>query len=154
MPTLKLWLKVFQILEKHSPLGEKGKLVLSFHGMPQSYVNKGDPYQDQTVVESDLIANRLNLKSDQWIRTYQSRFGKDVWLQPYTEPTLVELAKKERNVLILFVRALLPTVWKLMRKSREKQEKPSWTRAVKNLITSRASMPKITGLTYSAIFSW
>ena len=80
--------------KKHSPLGEKGKLVLSFHGMPQNYVNKGDPYQDQTVVESDLIANRLNLKSDQWVRTYQSRFGKDVWLQPYTEPTLVELAKQ------------------------------------------------------------
>ena len=138
--------------KKHSPLGEKGKLVLSFHGMPQSYVNKGDPYQDQTVVESDLIANRLNLKSDQWIRTYQSRFGKDVWLQPYTEPTLVELAKKGTERIDIVCPSFITDCWKLMRKSREKQEKPSWTRAVKNLITSRASMPKITGLTYSAIF--
>ena len=57
-------------------------------------MEKGDPYERQTTIEADLIARLLNLQPDQWIRTYQSRFGKDEWLQPYTEPALINLAKQ------------------------------------------------------------
>ncbi len=78
----------------HGALGKRGRLVFSFHGMPKSYVEKGDPYERQTTIEADLIARLLNLQPDQWIRTYQSRFGKDEWLQPYTEPALINLAKQ------------------------------------------------------------
>lgn len=72
--------------------GKSEQLLLSFHGLPQSYVDKGDPYQKQCSHTANLIASQLALNSDEWQLTFQSRFGPDPWLQPYTDKTLIELA--------------------------------------------------------------
>jgi ferrochelatase len=74
--------------------GRPDKLVMSFHGMPRRTRDLGDPYHGECLETGRLLAQRLDLKDDQWVVTFQSRFGKAEWLQPYTEPTLVGLAKK------------------------------------------------------------
>ena len=81
-------------MKKHwSAHGRAEKLVMSFHGLPQRTVDRGDPYQRQCIVTANLLAKELQLKSGEWATTFQSRFGAARWLQPYTEPTLVELAR-------------------------------------------------------------
>jgi ferrochelatase len=69
------------------------KLVMSFHGVPRRTLELGDPYHCECLVTARLLAERLQLPADRWVVTFQSRFGKAEWLQPYTEPTLVELAR-------------------------------------------------------------
>jgi ferrochelatase len=68
-------------------------IVASFHGMPQKYVDKGDPYQAQCVATTDALRKRLGLDASKLILTFQSRFGFDEWLQPYTDKTIEKLAK-------------------------------------------------------------
>ena len=68
-------------------------IVASFHGMPQKYVDKGDPYQAQCVATTDALRKRLGLDAARLILTFQSRFGFDQWLQPYTDKTIVQLGK-------------------------------------------------------------
>ncbi|BEV45240.1 ferrochelatase [Afipia carboxidovorans] len=67
-------------------------IVASFHGMPQKYVDKGDPYQTQCVATVEALRERLNLSDTELILTFQSRFGYDPWLQPYTDETMKRLA--------------------------------------------------------------
>lgn len=74
--------------------GRPDKLVMSFHGMPRRTRDLGDPYCGECLETGRLLAQRLDLKDEQWVVTFQSRFGKAEWLQPYTEPTLVGLAKQ------------------------------------------------------------
>ena len=69
------------------------KLVMSFHGIPQRNTALGDPYAAQCQTTANLLAQALGLQPEQWQLTYQSRFGRAQWLQPYTEPTLVALAR-------------------------------------------------------------
>lgn len=73
--------------------GRGTKLVMSFHGVPRFTLDKGDPYHCECHVTGRLLANALDLKPDEYAVTFQSRFGKAEWLQPYTEPTLVALAQ-------------------------------------------------------------
>src|SRR3984893_16484547 len=68
-------------------------MVASFHGMPQKYVDKGDPYQAQCVATTDALRKRLGLEASKLVLTFQSRFGTDEWLQPYTDKTIEQLAK-------------------------------------------------------------
>ena len=68
-------------------------IVASFHGMPQKYVDQGDPYFSQCVATTDALRKRLGLDASQLILTFQSRFGNDEWLQPYTDKTIEKLAK-------------------------------------------------------------
>jgi ferrochelatase len=68
-------------------------MVASFHGMPQKYVDKGDPYQAQCIATTDALRKRLGLEPSKLILTFQSRFGTDEWLQPYTDKTIEKLAK-------------------------------------------------------------
>jgi protoporphyrin/coproporphyrin ferrochelatase len=68
------------------PRGER--LLFSFHGIPQRYVDAGDPYYEQCVVSARLIATRLGLADDAWELCFQSRVGREAWLQPYTEATI------------------------------------------------------------------
>lgn len=68
--------------------GVPDKLLMSFHGIPQSYADQGDPYPNQCQVTADLLADALGLKPHQWQLCYQSRFGLKPWLQPYTDETL------------------------------------------------------------------
>jgi protoporphyrin/coproporphyrin ferrochelatase len=68
-------------------------IVASFHGMPQKYVDKGDPYQRQCTATTEALRKRLGLDSSKLLLTFQSRFGFDQWLQPYTDKTMEKLAK-------------------------------------------------------------
>lgn len=74
-------------------------LVMSYHGLPK---RGGEAYQAQCLATSRLLAGALNLKAGEWKATFQSRFGFAEWLQPYTEPALVELAKSGRTALDVF----------------------------------------------------
>src|SRR5674476_178457 len=69
-------------------------IVASFHGMPQKYVDKGDPYQAQCIATTDALRKRMGLDASKLILTFQSRFGFDAWLQPYTDKTMERLAKE------------------------------------------------------------
>jgi ferrochelatase len=69
-------------------------IVASFHGMPQKYVDNGDPYYAQCVATTDALRKRMGLDASKLILTFQSRFGFDAWLQPYTDKTMERLAKE------------------------------------------------------------
>lgn len=71
---------------------DKGhKLFISFHGMPKSTLESGDPYFCHCHKTARLLADELNLQKDQWEMAFQSRFGKAEWLQPYAAKRFVEL---------------------------------------------------------------
>ncbi|HEX6706966.1 MAG TPA: ferrochelatase [Albitalea sp.] len=74
--------------------GAPQRLVLSFHGVPRRTLSLGDPYHCECQKTARLLSERLRLKPEQVLVTFQSRFGKAEWLQPYTEPTLVALARQ------------------------------------------------------------
>lgn len=73
--------------------GRGDKLLMSFHGMPERTLHLGDPYHCQCHKTARLLAARLGLDESQYQVTFQSRFGKAKWLQPYTEPTLRALGQ-------------------------------------------------------------
>jgi protoporphyrin/coproporphyrin ferrochelatase len=68
-------------------------IVASFHGMPQEYVDKGDPYQAQCIATTDALRKRMGLDASKLLLTFQSRFGFDEWLKPYIDKTIAQLAK-------------------------------------------------------------
>mgnify|MGYP002776214826 CR=1 FL=1 len=74
--------------------GRPDKLVMSFHGVPERTLHLGDPYHCECYKTARLLAEKLGLSKDQYQLTFQSRFGKAKWLEPYTEPTLVAMAQK------------------------------------------------------------
>jgi protoporphyrin/coproporphyrin ferrochelatase len=69
-------------------------IVASFHGMPQKYVDKGDPYQAQCLATTEALRKRLGMDASKLLLTFQSRFGYDEWLKPYTDKTMERLAKE------------------------------------------------------------
>jgi protoporphyrin/coproporphyrin ferrochelatase len=73
--------------------GRSEKLVMSFHGVPKRTLLLGDPYHCECLKTARLLAQRLRLQPHEYMVTFQSRFGKAEWLQPYTTPTLQQLAK-------------------------------------------------------------
>jgi protoporphyrin/coproporphyrin ferrochelatase len=77
--------------QKH---GRPQKLLMTFHGVPKFTLMKGDPYHCLCHVTGRLLAVRLGLKADEWMLTFQSRFGKAEWLKPYTDETLKALPKQ------------------------------------------------------------
>src|SRR5690554_3022857 len=74
--------------------GQPDKLVLSYHGVPLRYLHEGDPYHCECYKTSRLIAEYLGLHKDQYVTTFQSRFGREQWLQPYTDATLKALPEQ------------------------------------------------------------
>jgi protoporphyrin/coproporphyrin ferrochelatase len=73
---------------------EPEHFVFSFHGIPKKYAQRGDPYATHCVRTTQLLVERLGWRRDQWTRTFQSRFGPQAWLKPYTDDVLEALAKK------------------------------------------------------------
>ena len=69
-------------------------IVASFHGMPQKYVDKGDPYQAQCEATTEALRKRMGMDASKLLLTFQSRFGFDEWLKPYTDKTMKRLAKE------------------------------------------------------------
>jgi ferrochelatase len=79
---------------KHWEVNGRGdKLVMSFHGVPKRTLMLGDPYHCECYKTARLLAAELGLSEQQYMVTFQSRFGKAEWLQPYTAPTLIKLAQ-------------------------------------------------------------
>ena len=68
------------------------KLLFSFHGIPQRYFDRGDPYFCHCHKTARLVATKMSLNDDQWQVVFQSRFGKEEWLKPYCDETLKQLA--------------------------------------------------------------
>jgi len=75
--------------------GRPDKLVMSFHGVPQYTLEKGDPYHCECHKTARLLAQQLGLKPEQYALSFQSRFGKAEWIKPYTTATLLELGKQK-----------------------------------------------------------
>jgi ferrochelatase len=75
--------------------GRPEKLVMSFHGVPQYTLEKGDPYHCECLKTGRLLAEELGLSKEQYVVSFQSRFGKAEWVKPYTTATLLELGKQK-----------------------------------------------------------
>ncbi|MDP7592595.1 MAG: ferrochelatase [Litorilituus sp.] len=95
------------VTEHVKQFGKPDKLVLSYHGMPEQFYLWGDPYYDfcqQTteLLKQELLTRPLDFESDSIMMTFQSRFGKAAWLQPYTDETLENLPQKgDKHIAIL-----------------------------------------------------
>lgn len=66
-------------------------LLFSFHGIPEQYADRGDPYPQQCKETAEQVARELGLTAGQWQLSFQSRFGRQKWLQPYTDTLLRQL---------------------------------------------------------------
>src|SRR5690606_1064928 len=71
--------------------GEGDHLLMTFHGIPKSYCDQGDPYARRCELTARALADALGLHEDQWSLSFQSRVGAAEWLKPYTEETLGEV---------------------------------------------------------------
>lgn len=74
--------------------GRAERLMMSFHGLPRRYLKAGDPYYCECHATGRLLAERLGLTDDAWRLTFQSRFGREEWLKPYTDHTLRDWARE------------------------------------------------------------
>lgn len=91
------------VREKTAALGTKrDKVLISFHGIPLRYATLGDPYPEHCYATANALAKEMGWQSDDTLVTFQSRFGKEPWLQPYTDTTLMKLgAEGVKSVLAL-----------------------------------------------------
>jgi protoporphyrin/coproporphyrin ferrochelatase len=77
-------------------------ILASYHGMPEEYVAKGDPYYDHCARTTALLRNKLKIDDTKMIMTFQSRFGPAEWLKPYTDQTVKALAARGvKNIVII-----------------------------------------------------
>ena len=85
-----------------SQLDNGTRLLFSFHGIPVAQEAAGDPYPSRCRETAELVARQLGLGEDQWLTTFQSRFGPAPWVQPYTDETLASLAASgTRHVVVV-----------------------------------------------------
>ncbi len=75
--------------------GRPDKLVMSFHGVPQYTIARGEPYQEQCLQTCQLLAAALDLRQHQYVICFQSRFGRAEWIKPYTFDVLAELGQQK-----------------------------------------------------------
>lgn len=78
--------------------GRGERLLISFHGIPKRYADNGDPYPKHCHHTANELAKRLDLKEGEWLCSFQSRFGREEWLQPYTDKTLEQWGSDIRQV--------------------------------------------------------
>lgn len=84
---------VNSIAKHRKQYGSAEKLLFSFHGLPQRYLDQGDPYFCECHKTARLVAEKLELEADQWTLAFQSRFGREEWLKPYADKTLIKWAQ-------------------------------------------------------------
>lgn len=103
--------------------GRPDKLLMSFHGLPRYTLDKGDPYHCECQKTGRLLAQELGLKPGQYAISFQSRFGKAAWLQPYTTATLKEWGKQKTGRVDVvcpgFVADCLETLEEIAQEGRE-----------------------------------
>ena len=103
--------------------GRPEKLLMSFHGVPQYTLDKGDPYHCECHKTGRLLAQALGLTDEQYTVSFQSRFGRAEWIKPYTTATLKELGRqKTRRVDVVcpgFVADCLETLEEIAMEGRE-----------------------------------
>jgi ferrochelatase len=103
--------------------GKPQKIVFSYHGIPKKYHTKGDPYHCFCLKTTRLVKEYMKLNDEEVITTFQSRFGRQEWLQPYTSQTLKELPRKNiKNIHIIspgFSADCLETLEELEKENRE-----------------------------------
>lgn len=108
-------------------LADDELLLFSFHGIPERYEQEGDFYPTHCKETAKLVAESLNLKDEQWFLSFQSRFGDEVWLQPYTDETLESFpAKGIKKVAVIcagFSADCLETIEEIAEENRENFEK-------------------------------
>jgi ferrochelatase len=131
--------------------------LLSFHGIPINYAQRGDPYALHVKRTTRALLGRLGWKRDDWTQSFQSLFGRDRWLKPYTDDTLRRLAKKGvKRVFVAmpgFTADCLETMDEIGRESREVflhaggesfhacrclNDHPEWIQALKTLVLENA----------------
>jgi protoporphyrin/coproporphyrin ferrochelatase len=77
-------------------------IVASFHGVPEAYIAKGDPYASHCAETTRLLRLKLKLDEERLIMTFQSRFGKAEWIKPYTDATVKSLAERGvKNIAVI-----------------------------------------------------
>ncbi len=81
--------------------GHSDKLIFSYHGLPKQFIEKGDPYYSHCQQTTALVAKELNLKSNDYVMTFQSRLGKAAWLEPYTDVALQQLGQQHKSVAVI-----------------------------------------------------
>jgi ferrochelatase len=132
--------------------GRAQQLVMSFHGVPERTLHLGDPYHCECLKTARLLAERLGLAQADYRVTFQSRFGKAKWLQPYTEPTLREMARQGvKSVDVVcpgFISDCLETLEEISQEAREAflheggkefsyitclNDSPAWIRALTDI---------------------
>jgi ferrochelatase len=133
--------------------GRPDKLVMSFHGVPQYTLEKGDPYHCECLKSGRLIAEELGLSKEQYTVSFQSRFGKAEWIKPYTTATLKDLGtQKTKRVDVVcpgFVADCLETLEEIAQEGKEDfqhagggeyhyipclNERPDWIHALTDLV--------------------
>ena len=133
--------------------GHPDKLVMSFHGLPRFTLDRGDPYHCECMKSGRRIAEELGLSKDQYLITFQSRFGRAEWLKPYTAATLKELGKKKTKRVDMvcpgFITDCLETLEEIAMEVRDEflhagggeyhyipclNERPDWVHALTDLV--------------------
>ncbi len=146
-----------RITDDFQQSGEPDHLLISFHGIPQKYAKRGDHYPTHVVRTTRGVIARLKLPREKWTQTYQSRFGRDPWLKPYTDDVLTSLAKsgKKRVAVALpgFTADCLETIDEIGNESREVfehaggehlraipclNEHPKWIDALEQIVREEA----------------
>lgn len=139
-------------------VGPPDVLLMSFHGVPRRTLELGDPYHCECLKTGRLLAEALNLDEDRYRITFQSRFGKAEWLQPYTAPTLAELGRAGAGRVDVicpgFVSDCLETLEEISMEGRDEflaaggkkftyipclNERDDWMRALTDIVTLNLS---------------
>ena len=121
--------------------GQPAKTLFSYHGIPARFVRrKGEPYLDQCHATSKLVAENLQLAEDAYVVAFQSRFGPEKWLTPYTDETLVALGNEKCPACKRFAPVLRRTAWKPWKRSLKKANCSMRKGAGKTSVMCRRSM--------------
>jgi protoporphyrin/coproporphyrin ferrochelatase len=134
--------------------------IITFHGIPARYIRTGDPYRSHCERTAQLLAHAMNWRDDQWRICFQSRFGPEKWLAPYTDETLEALAHEGVHQPMVFspgfVTDCLETLDELGNEGREQfvegggagadytlapclNAHPAWLSAMANMIETNAA---------------
>lgn len=91
--------RVLEAVHKH---GQPDRYLFTFHGIPNRYIQTGDPYRSQCEITAQLLAESLGLQDHQWQVSFQSQFGPEKWLEPYTSDTLEGMVHSGAERLLVF----------------------------------------------------